>query len=224
MNRFIVAGLVAATLTVPASADLIRVDFTGQLSGNNPNNAFGTPVPTVTGSFTYETDTAGTPFTSTQTRYNNAIKSFSFNLGSGIGGSYASDAGFGRAQVANLAGADSISFGNFAFGPSVVTGEPADTNSVSFTLRFAGPTSAFGTEALTQLPILDPDLLDNQQNMQLFVSRSANPSGTQVSFNYNFSDITVTNLDAPADVPAPPALALVGLGIAGLAGLRRRKA
>ncbi|MEE4349545.1 MAG: PEP-CTERM sorting domain-containing protein [Pacificimonas sp.] len=219
--RFLVVAASAIFITSPAMAAKILVEFTGENSSPDAANVFGTPVPTVSGSLVYDTDRPATPFTSTQARYEDAIVEFNFDLGSGITGGFERDSGFGRAQVANLGGADRISFGNFAFGPGALENEPAGTNFYSFTVSFSGPNSVFGTEALSDLPgPFDPDLFDTSR-LQLFVNQTGQ-SGVAVNFNFNFTDVTVTELQ-DTDVPAPPALALLGLGALGAAGARHSR-
>lgn len=119
-----VAAMFAAA--VPARAELVRLDFTGANSSPGATNAFGTPVPTLTGYVIYDSDTPASGTTgTTATNYANAIKEISFAL-SNAGSTVFSGSrvgSFGSVQVRDATGSDTLSFNNMLFSPAQLEGE-----------------------------------------------------------------------------------------------------
>lgn len=212
--------LAAAISASPASAALVRIDFTGTNSSPNASNVFGVAVPTVSGYLVYDSDTAGSPFVVNASRsafnYAGAITEFMFDLGSGIGG--AKSGTFGSVQVSDqfTFGNDRLSFNSILLNTSEATGEPALATGYQITIGLSGPFGALSSSALPG--VFDPSIFSGQKNLELFVQRPAgSPAAGAVRFNFNFDTLRVTS----AEVPEPAALGLFGLGLAAVA-LRRR--
>lgn len=227
MYRIAFAAVLAGTLATSAAADRIRIDFTGTGTGGaqTSNNVFGTPVPTASGYLIYDSDTPASSTTGpTATNYRNGIMAFVVDFGSGIGVSFDDGRSTGSIQVRDAA-QDSLSFNNVNLGGSLISGAdalPAGTY-YSFTLGFREAPTDYASQ---ELLILEDPASYGRANLSFNVLRPSGspPTGT-VFFNYiiDLDNVTVTNLDAPSEVPAPPALALAGIGLAGVAAMRRRR-
>ncbi|EMD84539.1 PEP-CTERM sorting domain-containing protein [Pacificimonas flava] len=231
MTKKIISGAAACLLLgTAAQADLIRLDFAGATTSSHftgTNNIFGQAAPRVSGYIVYDDTVSGTPFGVENDNWERldhygAIQEVEFTFEDADGNvlSTANRTGnYGRIQTWDRFsfGSDTVSLGNIDFYNNQIAGEPDGITRYSLTFGLSGPTDAFGEEALG----FDPDNFTNYRRVSFF-SAGLGGQGIGVSALYNFDLFTRTNLDEPADVPAPPALALLGLGLAGAAGLRRR--
>lgn len=225
-------------------AEPVRIDFVGVLNPALADNAFGAPVPELTGYLIYDDAVAGAVFSGTATNYANAIRELSFSIGTGAGtvfsGFRSSSSGFGSAQVQDAAGQDRLSFNNLTFTNAQLQGEPTiiwnstqtasrTVTGATMTVGIAGPANTItgqqlaGTDALAFFAGFTAPGGSPIRNVQLNLNYTQDgtpaqgSSWSQVSFNYNLQPVSVSA------VPLPAAAWLLGSGLLSLGAMARRR-
>lgn len=237
--RAVAAGVCALGLIVllaPASgrAHSITFDFTGTFVASDPHSIGGIltspvgpfPASTVSGSFTFNGDTADANGSGTVGQYNGAIQSLLLSVTNIFGAPY--QFGFNsagplnaiavnsNATAANQSYVMSASVQNVVPAGPIVDGD--NYNAVAFFINLLKPaSSAFVSDALPQTPpSLSPfslyDLVSNPQGQFRLVFQSSHGDHTIIG-----------NLNSLTAVPLPAAAWLFGSGVIGLIGLARRR-
>jgi hypothetical protein len=215
---FVLIGAVAlVALTIPVQASLITYNFSGTVTGVDASlSSLFSNGQTLTGSYTFESTT--TPRTGSTSGFAvyDALTALSFSIGSYSASSTAAqeiqvDSGANGAPNDRYAVVSRVSDG--LTGPAV-NGNPL--NFFSFRLDDLS-NSQFGTALTlpTSLSLSNFNGLSNDGVNQFFVF-FGDPAAPLVV------DGTLTGLSQPSAVPEPATMMLLGSGLLGLVGFRRR--
>jgi hypothetical protein len=231
----LVTAVAVLASAAQGTAGIVTFQFTGTVAAvsDGPNFALNGAVPTgttVTGSFGYNTATAGTSMGPTTSFYSGAPLAFSVNIGGGLFQWNETSFNFFNPGVlinTNFAFLNADSF-DFLTGENPATNltlPPGATTSSSFALRTDVELIDFSGTAFSDTSL--PATLDLAKfqfaGLQL---EGGEPSSTGSLLGIGFIQISLDSLTLqPAAVPEPASLTLLGLGVTGIAGYawRRRR-
>jgi hypothetical protein len=221
MSRNLIAFAAAASLLSPVAAHAIIIDgsFSGTMSdGTDVSGVFGEPASTdltgdpVTGTFVYDSSLfTGVPAGSTETYTNTATGALTVTVTiNGVSHTFTDSANSsiylddsGTSEVQYVANASSVSGGttiNDTFDLDVL--DPGDPFVTSTSLD-----QSFSTSDATTLT----------------GSFSIIDTGPAQTASGDFTISTLQQGPAPAATPEPASMALLGVGLAGIAAVRRRR-
>lgn len=236
VGNYLLIGLLSLGMPAKGLAHSVTFDFTGTVVAADPHSLGGIltaltgpfPASTISGSFTFDSDTSDANGSNTIGQYNGAIENLSFavtnifgapyQFGFNSGGGLNSIAINASSTPANQSYVLSASVENLVPSGPIVDGDNYFAR--DFFINLLNPSgSVFSSDALPETPpSLSPfslySLVNNPQGQFRLVFASGHGDHTIIG--------NLTSLAVSA-IPVPAAVYLFGTGIIGLAALARRR-